>query len=429
MNLFSKITHLLTVTPIWGFISPSYFLSFNQFKKAYNLISNENFDYIDEYNSKLSASLGNGYITSFASGRMAFFAILKSLDVKEGDEVVLTGFTCSVMVNAVKRCGATPVFADIDIDTLGTSPASVRRCINSSTKIIVAQHSFGIPCEIDTIMEIAKSHNIFLIEDCALSFMSSYKNILLGNWGDAAIFSTDHTKPLNTLIGGFSYTKDKVLNDKIREVHLSSGSLSKKHSYKILMQYLKECVYEKISHKLFIWALYWDFFKDNFLFKSSISPYLINDSCSVPKEDFYYPYPAKLPSFLAYIGIFVLDKYKKDLYAKHEFLDVLLSILKEYDVRIPKMYFDLSANVVPLRLCFICEDEYKLKFLRSKTDGWIWFKEPIIATVDPLDSFGYKKGMCPVAERIGSSIMNLPIPSNIKKRNLLIQKIKEYFND
>ena len=83
------------------------------------------------------------------------------------------------MANAVLRTGATPIYVDIDKDTLGMSAESLVSKITNRTKVVVAQHSFGIPCKIDKIKEIAKSHSCYLVEDCALTFGSKYKVIIV----------------------------------------------------------------------------------------------------------------------------------------------------------------------------------------------------------------------------------------------------------
>ncbi|MEG2340885.1 MAG: DegT/DnrJ/EryC1/StrS family aminotransferase [Odoribacter sp.] len=426
MKLINVIKKILSPKILWGFISPSVYLDAVQVRQAKDLIENEDESYIMQFEKQLSEELGGGKVTAFASGRMAFYAILQSLGIQKGDEIILTGFTCSVMVNAVVRCGATPVYVDIDADTLGTSPESLRKCITSATKVIVAQHSFGIPCRIDEIQKIARGHHIFLVEDCALSFLSSYKGVILGNWGDAAIFSTDHTKPMNTLIGGFAYTHDRDLNEGFHNIYNQADSLSKGHCEKILAQYIKENKLERVNHKLFIIRQYWGIVRDKLHLGGTYSPYLLNDSFSEIKQESYYPYPAKMPSFLAYIGLSVLDEYIRTIQDKKEFLDLLLNHFKDADIVIPKMYFYSLADIVPLRFCFLCNDANRLKKLRSRTDGWIWFQAPIISTVDSLSSFGYQNGCCPIAEQIGGSIMNLPIPEKVNVKNKLINKFKKY---
>ena len=119
------------------------------------------------------------------------------------------------MVNAVLRVGAEPIFSDIDEETFGSSSISIAHCITTNTRMIVAQHSFGIPCNIEAISSLAKREGIFLLEDCALTLGSKVNRSIVGNFGDAALFSTDHSKPLNTLTGGLVYSLNKNLIDQL----------------------------------------------------------------------------------------------------------------------------------------------------------------------------------------------------------------------
>ena len=130
------------------------------------------------------------------------------------------------MVNAILRCGATPVYSDIDSNTFGSSSHSIKECLTIRTKMVVAQHSFGIPCEIDLISDICKKKSVFLLEDCALALGSKLHNINVGTFGDAALFSTDHSKPLNTITGGLIYTNNVSIYNKLLTMQYQSNNLS-----------------------------------------------------------------------------------------------------------------------------------------------------------------------------------------------------------
>ena len=114
-----KMFRLLFTSEISSFISPSIDISEKQ-SDYEALIEAPNLDYVNRYEKELSQFLGGGHVVTFASGRMSFYSLLKSWGIREGDEVALTGFTCAVMANAVLRTGATPIYVDIDKDTLGT---------------------------------------------------------------------------------------------------------------------------------------------------------------------------------------------------------------------------------------------------------------------------------------------------------------------
>lgn len=366
---------------------------------------NEEVDATLEFESRISKYIGQGNAVAFASGRMGFYCLLRSLNVGVGDEVLLTGFTCSVMVNAVLRTGATPVFVDIDSDRLGTDPIDVERKLTSRTKVIVAQHSFGLPCRIKEIVSIGLKHNIFVIEDCAITFDSSIDGIKVGTWGDAAIFSTDHSKPMNTLIGGFVFIKNTEIYHQIIAQRNEAAFLDKGHQERLYTRILKEAELLKPEK-------YAGFLLDS-LINSNKLTFLDRDYTRLLNKDSFYPYPAQMPAFLAKLGIYELDIWKKKRDCRKEILGDYLEIIKKYRLEkyFPNAYFDSSLDIVPLRLIMIHPDALRIKNRMSKKVdiGGIWFNSPIICCPEGLDSLGYSYGSCPTSELICAHIINWPI--------------------
>ncbi len=124
---------------------------------------------------------------SFWKARVAMFAILKSLGIGAGDEVILPGYTCVMDVNPIKYVGAKPVYVDIEPITYNMDVTLLEQKITSCTKLIIAQHTYGYPCDMDAIIAIANKHNIPVIEDCCLAFGSTYNGSsfeILGVMGD-----------------------------------------------------------------------------------------------------------------------------------------------------------------------------------------------------------------------------------------------------
>lgn len=425
----SKILNKISVLfkrHYYGFLSP--YVSINKQEEVilFDLIDHPNQEYVYKFEEKVGHFLGCGKVVSFAAGRMAFYALLKSLGVTSGDEVILTGFTCSVMANAVLRTGASIVYADIDANTLGTDPYDCERKITNKTRVIVAQHSFGIPCEIDYIAAIAKNNGIFLIEDCALTLGSSYKGIVCGNWGDAAIFSTDHTKPLNSLIGGFLYTNNEMVYSTTIGIRNSIPSLGKKHQRRIIKQYINESTQESISHKLFFYSQLFDVVKHR-LFKMKIkSPYLNADSTDPAMcNSSTYSYPASFPPSLAKIALQSLAEYIASIPLRKKELQSVINILKKKEV-IPSAFFDPEREIVPLRVPFLLRNRRRSDF--RFVDDWVWFKKPIVATNEPLETFMYKYD-CETSESVVTSIMNIPIVLNQKKHMNIIKLLNRLYND
>jgi dTDP-4-amino-4,6-dideoxygalactose transaminase len=109
----------------------------------------------------------DGTTVLFGSGRESLLALLMSLDAKPEDEVILQGYTCVVVPNAIQAAGLVPVYVDIDQDTLNLSMDTVKEAITPKTRAIICQHTFGVPADTKALRTICDDHKIFFIEDCA----------------------------------------------------------------------------------------------------------------------------------------------------------------------------------------------------------------------------------------------------------------------
>jgi perosamine synthetase len=398
-------------TLYFGFNSCHDQLSKTQLVDIKKLVQKKDIQIVNEYETKFIDSIGNGYGFSVASGRMAFYLLLKHLGISENDEVIVLGFTCSVMINAILRVGAKPVYSDVNISSFGSDPKKIEENISSNTKMIVAQHSFGIPCDIKEIVRLGKQHNIFVLEDCALALGSSVSGVQVGNFGDAAIFSTDHSKPLNTLIGGFFYTKNIALFESVKSSIDIIPELSKEHQKNLYRQ----LVFEKIWHSPRRYK-----FKKAFLYYNKVRKKIIGkkllfmDGDNGPPDRIQpkYPYPSRLPAFLAQLGMFELERFGIEKKRRVDILKKYLDIFEgsTYRNEISRVYLDEEMQIVPLRFVFTTEKSSELKSKLSALINFsqIWFKNPIIATSYDLEDMGYKNGMCPIGESIGKMIINFP---------------------
>jgi len=425
-----KIKNLFNIFKIFfskyffGFYTNHYYLNRHQIKIIKNLLLNENPDVVLKYEENFSEIIGNGRSISFASARMAFYVLMIELGIKDGDEVIIQAANCSVMINAILKTGAKPVFADIDIDTLGTSYASIVQNITNNTKLIVAQHSFGIPCDIEKIKMLTIEKGIFLLEDCALSFDSKINNIKLGNFGDAAIFSTDYSKPINTIIGGILYTNNNNLYQKIKSNTSNIKQLSSQHKKNIYKQFIIQKVF-------FVPNLYGKLIFLNYLKSILIKIFNINSSVLKLDDDYSlpqfsnnkYPYPSRMPSFLAQLGIFELQMWDSVKKNRIELLNDYIKIFEKKKLinLLPKKYFDLSCEIVPLRFVFYHTNSslIRQKLSYSIHTEAIWFLSPIIATTD-YRIFNYVEDTCPIVEYSCNSIVNLPTTYEKKYNQYLI---------
>ncbi len=155
-------------------------------------------------------------IMLYWKGRVALYAILKAMGIKEGDEVIIPAFTCIVVPNAIKYIGAKPVYVDISPENYNSDIKKLKEAITDKTKVILCQNTFGLSSNIEEIIKIADENNLFTIEDCTHGFGGYYNGKPNGSYCDAAFYSTQWNKPFSTGIGGFLVVNNKSLVEKIK---------------------------------------------------------------------------------------------------------------------------------------------------------------------------------------------------------------------
>ncbi len=151
-------------------------------------------------------------------GRVAFYYILKAFDFPPGSEIVFPALTFWVMPAMARAAGLKVVFADVEPATFTMNPAALERAITPNTRAVVPTHLYGLPCDMDAILDIARRHNLRVIEDCAHTLGATYDGRPVGTLGDAAIFSFQTLKPLNLYGGGLALVRDADLAARVRAI-------------------------------------------------------------------------------------------------------------------------------------------------------------------------------------------------------------------
>ena len=173
------------------------------------------------------------YCVGTGNGMDALMLALKALGIGEGDEVVVPSNTYIATALAVTYVGATPIFVEPDINTFNINPELIESAITEKTKAIMPVHLYGQACDMDPIMEIAKKHNLKVVEDCAQAHGATYKGQKVGSFGDAAGFSFYPGKNLGALgDAGAAVTNNKDLADKIRALGNYGSDYKYHHIYK-----------------------------------------------------------------------------------------------------------------------------------------------------------------------------------------------------
>ncbi len=171
-----------------------------------------------EFENVMANYIGTKHAVAFFNGTVALHAALLSLGIGPGDEVIVPSFTFFSTVSTVVQVGATPVFADICPRTFGLDPdeVDVSRKISKCTKAIMPVHYGGLAADLDPITDLARNHNLIIIEDAAESLGAEYRGKKVGAFGKVGMFSFTPTKIITMGEGGILTTDDSDVNDKLR---------------------------------------------------------------------------------------------------------------------------------------------------------------------------------------------------------------------
>lgn len=365
---------------------------------------NENSDQecLSRLEREWSAKFSDWESIVFPSARAGLYALLRSMGIGEGDEVIITGFTCSAVPDSVLHSGAKPIYSDINFDDYGVSVRSVEQLVSPSTKAIVVQHTFGIAAEIRPLMDVAQKNNLYLIEDACLATGVKTEHGYIGTFGHAAIFSFELSKTLSAGWGGMVQTDVAQLGKNLRTIKSELGALSRGESIRRLLQSgFSYWLYHprNISIGKYITAL---FFKVG-LFRQSGSTEnprlkLGNISLSYPSDITWRIVLDQLSSLesivdhSSLVASRYLDTLKK---CNWEVGKISNKQLKSGLIRFPMLVSDT--------LKFI---EY---FRREGIEVGTWFDSPISPMPHSPSEYYYRQGSCPVSETVSKHIVNLPL--------------------
>ena len=178
--------------------------------------------YINKFEEGFAKYCGRKYGITTNNGTTALHLALASLGIKQGDEVIIPTFTMGAVAFAVKYVGAKLIFVDSERDTWNIDVNKIKEKITNKTKAIIAVHTYGHPCDMDPIVNLAKEYNLYIIEDCAEAHGAEYKGKKVGCLSDIACFSFFANKIITTGEGGMVLTD----NEKIAEKAMSLKNMA-----------------------------------------------------------------------------------------------------------------------------------------------------------------------------------------------------------
>lgn len=331
-----------------------------------------------EYTRKCNSWLENRFkakrvmLTTSGSSALDMAALL--CDIKPRDEVILPSFTFPSTANAFVMCGAKLVFVDVRPDTMNIDERLIERSITEKTKAICVVHYAGVACEMDTIMSIAKRHNLKVVEDAAQAVMSTYKGKALGTIGDFGCYSFHETKNYSMGEGGALVINDENYIERAEILREKGTNRSKFYrgeidkytwvdygdSYlpsELNAAYLwaQLCVADEINeNRLSTWNRYYETFKDIKINRREVIPF-VPDDCVHNAHMYYikcrdieerqmfiqYMLDNDIKCVFHYIPLHTAPAGKK--YGRFEGEDIYTTAESERLVRLP-LYFNMSDS-------------------------------------------------------------------------------------
>jgi len=343
-----------------------------------------------------------GHLFYFWKGRVALYALLKALGLRPGDEVILPGFTCVVVPNAVLYAGARPIYADIEPDTYTVSAATIEPLLTKRTKVILAQNTFGLSADLEPIIELAHQHRVFVIEDCAHGLGGFYRGQRNGTVAQAAFFSTQWSKPISTGLGGVAFTHDDVLARRIKavartmprptlgqQIMLAAQRLARPLANHPTLHYPLVSAYRFVTRKLDL---------------------SVGSNCNHELETVEMP-----PAYARRMGLWQRQGWQRGLAQIDQKIKRSQETAAFYDEFLNPSCIDppqrpYYAEHGMLRYTVRVSERDKLlqkaRCLRIPVGDW--FGSPLYPVERHLSRWGYTRGQCPVAERACQEVINLP---------------------
>lgn len=355
------------------------------------------------FEEEFSKYLGVKHSISVANGTDALVIALKALGIKEGDEVITTPYSFFATSEAIVRVGATPVFVDVKKDTYVINEELIEEKITDKTKAILPVHIFGYPCNMDRINEIAKNHNLYVLEDACQAVGSTFKGGKIGNLSDIACFSFFPTKNLGCIgDGGIITTNDDNLATLCRAFRTHGSGKDGQASFNYLNNIKEEVKNEESTG-------------DNTVYNPlKYSNYLIGYNSRLDE----------IQAIVLRIKLPLLEKYNNE---RIELAKYYNEQLKDTSLVLPTCENDYK-HVYHLYILQSSKREELCAYLKEKGIATgIYYQVPLHLQKAML-KYNYVMGTCPVAENLSNRTFAIPLYVGMtdEERKYITDTIKEW---
>lgn len=337
---------------------------------------------------------------AFDSARSSLALLLKEYGIGQGDEVVVPSFTCVVVINSVLKVGAIPVYIDSDLATFNIDLKELERKINSKTKAIIVQHTFGVAVDIPEVRKIV-GNKVKIIEDVAhILGGEDAEGRKYGTLGDASVLTFGIEKMMTTLRGGMVLVKDETVYTKLKEAQKVAPSYSRK---RILVWLLNPLIWA-IAAPLYFIGL-GKYTMGRMISQVGHTLGLMGNMMEPCEYKGKWPawLPSKLPGVFAVVGNNQLSKL--DQYNQHRREVALI-----YD-NLLGLHYHKYEGYTPLRYPVLVSDpETVFKKLRqSHVIAGNWYRTFLFTKEEFLKYLYFEPSEYPITQNITNHVINLPV--------------------
>jgi dTDP-4-amino-4,6-dideoxygalactose transaminase len=375
---------------------------------------------IKDLEDQFKEYLGVKHAFAFNSGRTCLMAILNALNI-EG-EVLLQAFTCNASINPVIWSNLKPIYVDCDEDTFNIDVEDLERKITNKSKIVIVQHTFGLPANMTEVLNICKKYNLILIEDCAHALGAEYDNQKVGTFGKAGFFSFSRDKVISSIYGGMAVTNDDDLAKKIEKFQEKIGYPSnfwvfQQLLHPILVNWIILPIYNFLDlGKIFLVLSQW----------FHILSKAVHWKEKIGERPDYFP--KQLPNALTLLALNQFKKLDKFYEHRQEISKFYFQALKGTSFKIPPKIEENTKHSF-LRFTIKHPKAHEIIYQAWNEQNILvgdWYTSPIAPDDTNLDKMGYIIGSCPKAERLAKITLNLPTHINISLKQA--ERITNFLN-
>lgn len=364
---------------------------------------------ITRFQHRFVRYLGAKYVIWVLSGRWALYYILESLNLKEGDEVILPAFTYFAVPVGIIKSGLRPVFVDINPQNLNISVQRIKENITDRTRVIIPTHLCGFVCKLDEILDIAHKHNITVIEDCAQSLGAEYKDKKVGSLGDASYFTFGITKNFTTFGGGMIATSNYELADRIRQ---NIMTISQTNNTILFFKLLKGYIMKFSTSSALFPVIYW-IMRIFAYFDIDIVYVIFREKNLVLGK---VPTSGQLNNIQAELGMAQLnDLDRKNGMRMRKGLEFYRRLKRVDNIQIPLLENKAKNIFSTCPILVKNKKEIKRKLLKKGIDTSSGYMQDCAR----LDIFKEFKKECPNASRAEDQILYFPVYAELSRSELI----------